>query len=204
VFVTIEGIEGSGKSTLLYGLDAWLRSHGRDVLVTREPGGTPLGDAIRRVFLDRATLVTPLAEALLLNAARAQHVSEIIRPALTAGTIVLCDRFTDSTIAYQGYGRGVDLDTLRVLARAATAGLEPDLTLLIDVPVSVSRRRIAGRPSDRLEAEGDGFHERVRAGFQAIARASARHRILDGALAPEELVANAASVLADRLQSVPT
>jgi dTMP kinase len=204
MFVTVEGVEGSGKSTLLHGLAAWLRSIGRDPLVTREPGGTPVGDAIRRLFLAPGTVLTPLAEALLVNAARAQHVADLILPALSAGRIVLCDRFVDSTIAYQGYGRGVDPNFLGALCRAATGGLEPDLTFLIDVPIDVSRRRLEGKRSDRLEAESDAFHERVRTGFLEIARASARHRILDGTLAAEKLLAGAAEVLADQLQSVPT
>ena len=112
-FVVLEGVEGSGKSTLLSALAERLNSDARNALVTREPGGTPLGDAVRAVFLDRAISITPLTEALLMNAARAQHVSDAIRPALEAGRPVLCDRFVDSTLAYQGYGRGLDLTFLR-------------------------------------------------------------------------------------------
>jgi dTMP kinase len=204
VFVTVEGIEGSGKSTLLHGLAEWLRSGGRDPLVTREPGGTPLGDAIRQLFLDRGTVVNPLSEVMLLCAARAQHVSDVIRPALSAGQIVLCDRFVDSTIAYQGYGRGVDFGFLDVLCRAATGNLEPDLTLLIDVPIELSRRRIDEKRFDRVEAEDDAFHERVRRGFLEIARASPRHRVLDGTLVPAELLARAERALDEPLRSVPT
>jgi dTMP kinase len=204
VFVTVEGIEGGGKSTLLRGLAQWLRSMGRDVLVTREPGGTPVGDAIRRLFLDRGMAVSPLSEAMLVNAARAQHVTDVILPALSAGSIVLCDRFVDSTIAYQGYGRGVDFDLLDLLCRAATGGLEPDLTFLIDVPIEVSRRRIESKRFDRLEAEDDAFHERVRGGFLEIARSSARHCVLDGTLAPKELLARAEHALTEPLRFAPT
>jgi dTMP kinase len=204
VFVTVEGIEGSGKSTLLRALAEWLRAAGHDPLLTREPGGTPIGDAIRALFLDRGMAIDSLTEAMLVNAARAQHVSDVIRPALLAKKIVLCDRFADSTIAYQGYGRGIDLDFLKVLCRAATGGLEPDLTLLIDVPVELSRRRIEGKRSDRLEAEDDAFHERVRNGFLELASASARYRVLDGTLAAGDLLAHAQRALAQPLRAVPT
>ncbi|MBV8149704.1 MAG: dTMP kinase [Candidatus Eremiobacteraeota bacterium] len=204
MFVTVEGIEGSGKSTLLRGLAEWLRSIGREVVLTREPGGTPIGDAIRDLFLDRGMAITALTEAMLVNAARAQHVNDVIRPELSAGKIVLSDRFVDSTIAYQGYGRGVDLQVLAFTCSTSTGGLQPDLTLLIDVPVDVSRRRIEGKGSDRLEAENDAFHQRVRAGFLEIARASARHHVLDGTLGTQELLASAKAVLMPSLWAAPT
>jgi dTMP kinase len=204
VFVAVEGIEGSGKSTLVRGLAEWLRSTGREVLITREPGGTPLGDAIRQLFLDPNMAIGALAEAMLVNAARTQHVHDVIRPALRKGQIVVCDRFVDSTIAYQGYGRDVDVGQLEALCREATGGLEPDLTLLIDVPVEVSRARLRHKRSDRLEAEDDAFHERVRAGFLELARASARHHVLDGTRPAHELLARAQAVLAQPLRSAPT
>lgn len=200
-FVTVEGIEGSGKSTLLAGLAARFRSCGDDPLVTREPGGTPLGDAVRAIFLERATAISPLTEALLINAARAQHVSDAIRPALEAGRIVLCDRYVDSTLAYQGYGRGLALDDLRSLCDVATGGLEADVTLLVDVPVDVSRARTRsrGRPVDRLESEDEAFHARVRSGYLELAR-SPRHCALDGTLPPGDVLELALRGLRERLR----
>lgn len=201
MFVVVEGIEGSGKSTLVATLAQTLRADGRDVVVTREPGGTPLGNAIREIFLDRGVTIVPLAEAMLVNAARAQHVAEVIRPALDAGKIVICDRFTDSTLAYQGYGRGVDLDALRKLCDAATGGLEPDLVLVLDVPVSVARERLGARAraADRIESESDQFHERVRDGFLEAAKARG-HRVLDGMLSEERLSKEAMAVVRKRLE----
>jgi dTMP kinase len=197
-FVVLEGVEGSGKSTLLSALAQRLVSDARNALVTREPGGTPLGDAIRAVFLDRAVSIAPLTEALLMNAARAQHVSDAIRPALAAGRPVLCDRFVDSTLAYQGYGRGLDLTFLRNLCAAATGGLEPDITFVLDVPVAVSRERTHARTraADRLESEDDAFHERVRRGFLELAILP-RHCVLDGTLPPERVLARALEVLGE-------
>jgi dTMP kinase len=196
MFVTVEGIEGSGKSTLLCGLAKRLKSDGREPVMTREPGGTPVGDAIRALFLDHSVTIAPLTESLLVNAARAQHVAEVIRPALAAGRIVLCDRFVDSTLAYQGYGRGIGLELLRTICDAATGGLEPDFVFVLDVPLAVARARMRSRSerADRIEAEDDAFHERVRAGFLDLAR-SARHRVLDGTLPPETLVARVAETL---------
>lgn len=201
MFVTVEGIEGSGKSTLLAGLADRLRSEGREVFVTREPGGTPVGDGIRALFLDRSITIGPLTEALLVNAARAQHVDDVIAPALAAGKIVLCDRFVDSTMAYQGYGRGIDAALLRTICDAAAHGVRPDLTLVLDVPVELSRTRTKARAQrvDRVEAEGDEFHQRVRRGFLELAR-SPRHLLLDGTLAPDEVLARAFAELQRRLQ----
>jgi len=189
MFVVVEGIEGSGKSTLVEGLAARLRDEGYDCIVTREPGGTALGNAIRDIFLDRTSEIAPLTEAFLVNSARAQHVEEVIRPALAAGRVVICDRFTDSTLAYQGYGRGFDLDVLRRLCAIATCGLDSDLVLVLDLPVGVARARLGARAraTDRIEAEGDAFHERVRAGFLELAKLP-RHRLLDGANAAPSLV----------------
>jgi dTMP kinase len=193
VFVVIEGIEGSGKSTLLSALAAALRSDGHEVVVTREPGGTPLGDAVREIFLNRSISIAPLTESLLVNAARAQHVAEVIQPALEAGRVVLCDRFTDSTLAYQGYGRGLDLESLRSVCAIAAGGLEPGLTLLLDAPVNVVRARLRERSAvvDRIESEDDGFLERVRSGFLALTRASSRHRVIEATLPPERVLEEA-------------
>ena len=190
-FVVIEGIECSGKSTLLAALAERLRAE-REVVTTREPGGTPLGDAVRGIFLDRSITLDALSEAFLINAARAQHVRDTIAPALRAGRTVLCDRYVDSTLAYQGYGRGLDLTMLRTLCDTATGALEPDLTLIVDLPVAVSRERMRARgaPADRLEREDDAFHERVRHGYVELAKNPA-HRLLDGNLAQPELLARA-------------
>lgn len=176
VFITFEGPEGSGKSTQVRLLVTWLRSRGVNVLATREPGGTPVGDRIRQLLLDPAlTSLTPEAEVLLFSASRAQLVRQVIRPHLEQGGIVVCDRFADSTLAYQGYGRGLDLDMLRTITRFATDGLVPDLTFLLDIPVAegLARKREGTGEDDwnRMEREVLAYHERVRAGYLALAAA---------------------------------
>jgi dTMP kinase len=183
-----------------------LRARGLDVLATREPGGTALGNRLRAAFVDPETAIDPIAEALVVNASRAQHVSEVIGPALAAGRFVLCDRFTGATLAYQGYGRGVDHDALRTLATLATRGLEPEVTFLVDVSVAVSRERVAARArtsgvaADRLEREGPEFHERVRAGYLALAAADPeRWIVLDGTLPPAELATLASHAVCGKL-----
>ena len=196
VFITFEGIEAAGKSTLIAALAHDLRLDGLNVLVTREPGGTPLGDGIRRIFLDPATAVDPLAEALLMNASRAQLTAAVIAPAARAGTTILCDRFFDATIAYQGYGRGLDVEMLLELSLLATNRIAPDLTFLLDIPAGLSRQRLAARgDADRLEREGLEFHERIRTGYLAIA-ARFKHRIviLDGTLTPAAVAASAIEI----------
>lgn len=201
MFIVIEGIEGSGKSTLIAGLAEHLEAAGHAVAVTREPGGTPVGDAIREIFLDRAIAMAPLTEALLVNAARAEHVLRVIRPMLDDGRIVLCDRFTDSTLAYQGYGRGIDLNELRAICATAADGVEPDLVLVIDVPVSVARARLRDRSNaaDRIESEDDRFHERVRRAFLEIAGESLRHVILDGTAPPQHVLQEALTAVREKL-----
>jgi dTMP kinase len=190
VFIVVEGVEGSGKSTLIAGIAERLEAEGHAVAVTREPGGTPLGDAVREIFLNRAVEISASAESFLVNAARAQHVADVIRPALEDGRIVLCDRFTDSTLAYQGFGRGVDLDALRAMCATAADGIEPDLVLLLDLPVNAARARLRERDvaADRIEREGDDFHERVRRGFLKIAAESLRHVVLEGTNRPEHVL----------------
>jgi len=175
MFITFEGPEGSGKSTQIRLLAEFLRARGFSVEVVREPGGTPIGDQIRHVLHDTAnTAMSPAAEVLLYSASRAQLISERIRPSLAAGRIVLCDRYADSTMAYQGYGRGLDLDMLAALTEIATGGLRPDLVLFLDLDVSagLSRRRTRGEEMNRLDLEAVAFHERVRAGYRLLADAA--------------------------------
>jgi dTMP kinase len=200
VLVTFEGIEAAGKSTLIAALAEDLRNGGDAVLVTREPGGTPLGDSLRAVFLDPALSIDPIAEVMLLNAARAQLVADVIAPALKERTIVLCDRFFDATVAYQAYGRGLDLEAVLELCLAATHRIAPNLTFLIDVPVEVSRERLRARGgADRLEREDAAFHARVREGYLQMARRfSNRFVILDGTRPPELLASLALGELAHR------
>jgi len=172
-FVTLEGPEGSGKTVIAKRLAAALEARGTSVLLTREPGGTRLGERLREVLLsDAESQISPRADALLFNAARAQLVGEVIGPALDAGQVVICARFADSTLAYQGYGAGVSLADLRALAEIATGGLQPDLTVLLDVAPEVGLRRKAEADRTRFEATFDlDFHRRVRAGFLELAAA---------------------------------
>jgi len=188
-FITLEGAEGVGKTTSLAAAQDCLRQLGVDVCLTREPGGTSLGETIREWILhgDHGALSAEV-EALLMFAARAQHVDEIILPALTAGRWVLCDRFSDATFAYQGGGRGADRAFLQQLADGVQRGLQPDLTILLDAPVEVGLGRIAGRAHDHFEREQRDFFERVRASYLARAAAEpARFRVLD-ATQPQEAV----------------
>lgn len=172
-FIAFEGTEGAGKSTQIRRLAAELTKRGYEVVVTREPGGTTIGEEIRQVLLSGAhDAMLPEVEALLNTAARAQHVAEVIQPSLHAGKLVLSDRFMGSTLAYQGYGRGLGQDDLLTLQRFAIGDLTPDLTLLLDVPVDVgqARRRASQKALDRLDAAGVDFHLRVRDGFLQLAR----------------------------------
>ena len=193
-FITFEGIEGCGKTTQIRLLSAVLAEAGNRVTLTREPGGCPIADKVRAILLDADNkAMTPSAELLLYAAARAQHVSEIIAPALERGDIVLCDRFTDATLAYQGYGRNLDRETILRLNNLATAGYRPDLTILIDCPVETGLKRALERINaasradsssereERFELESRQFHQRVRDGYLALA-AQEPHRfvIVDG------------------------
>lgn len=175
LFVTLEGPDGSGKTSQASALAAALEAEGHDVVLLREPGGTPLGERLRDLLLHRAELeIAPLTDALLFNAARAQLVADVIRPALVAGNAVVCARFADSTLAYQGYGAGVDLETLRTIEKVATGGLQPDLTILLDLaPETGLGRKQRGRGTlTRFESHHDvAFHRRVRDGFLELARA---------------------------------
>ena len=202
LFVTFEGGEGSGKSTQLERFTARLRERGLDPLVTREPGGTPVAEGIRELLLDPALEPAAVAEALLMEAARAELVATVIRPALEAGRIVLCDRYADSTLAYQGAGRGLDLAMLREWNRVATGGLEPDLTLLFDLDpqVGLSRRSGAAGVPNRLDRESLAFHTRVRARYLELARAEpGRFVVISAAQEPATIEAAAWEALSARL-----
>jgi len=184
-FITFEGIEGSGKSSLARMSAEHLSSLGYSLVLTREPGGTPLGEMIRKILLDpEGEPMTPLTELLLYFADRAEHIGKTILPSLKDGKVVICDRFSDSTIAYQGYGRGLDMETILELDRIAREGLTPDLTILLDLDVeSGLRRNQAARKFDRFEAEDLEFHEKVRNGYREIARKSPeRVRLVDASL----------------------
>ena len=184
VFISFEGIEGCGKSTQIQFLADTLRAHGREVVMTREPGGTALGQILRKLLLEPITPLALGAEVLMMLADRAQHIQEVIAPALNANQLVLCDRFLDSTIAYQGYGRKIDLSLLAQINTFACGGYVPALTFLLDVPVAEGLRRAQKRrgneTADHFEVESVAFHERVRDGFLSVARVEPhRVRVLD-------------------------
>lgn len=181
LFITLEGVDGAGKSSHIeYVADAVRAGGRRHVIVTREPGGTELAERLRQAIL--AEPMSPLVETLLVFAARADHVAKVIRPALAAGSSVICDRFTDATLAYQGAGHGVSADLIATLAQAAHPGLAPDRTLVFDCPYEVARQRLrkTGRALDRFEREDAGFHERVRQTYLELAKSEpARMRMID-------------------------
>ena len=184
LFITLEGVEGSGKSTQIRHLAEVLSQAGYCVLQTREPGGTATAEAIRNILLTASSHepITPRTEALLIFAARCQHVTHLIAPALQRGTVVLCDRFSDSTLAYQGFARSLDLEWLRAVNRVATNGLTPDLTLVLDLPISVglARRRADHTQQNRLDRETERFHRKVRQGFLTLAAAApARMKVVN-------------------------
>jgi dTMP kinase len=184
VLITLEGVEGSGKTTQMMRLERWLRRRGRKVERTREPDGTRLGAAVRRLFEHPGVHPQPLVEVFLFMAARQQHVTEKLRPWLDRGRVVLCDRYADATVAYQGYGRGVDPDLIRELNTRATGGIMPDLTLLFDLDPAegLKRNRTKGRRLDRFEREALAFHRRVRRGYLEIQRAEPKRvRVIDAA-----------------------
>lgn len=188
-FISFEGIEGSGKTSQIRRLGARLEQAGHQVIVTREPGGCPIADAIRRILLHPDSIdLVPRAELLLYAAARAQHVEEVIRPGLAAGTIVLCDRFTDATLAYQGGGRGLDTELVTELNALATSGIMPDVTLLLDLPVAAGLHRAHARnealalhDEGRFEAEHLDFHCRVRQSYLDLAATTSRFAVIDAA-----------------------
>ncbi len=196
-FITFEGPEGGGKSTQVQTLAEWLRKQGKKVVVTREPGGTRMSELIRALVRDEMEdPPVTRCEVLLFLAARAQVVSQVIRPALAHGEWVVCDRFADSTFAYQGYGRGIDVQLLKNFNDFVTEGLVPDLTILLDVPPEVSRTRLAARQAstsdtgDRIEAAGEMFHRRLREGFLDLAKAEPkRFTVIDASKSIDKVAA---------------
>ncbi len=182
LFLVLEGVEGAGKTTQAQLLSEWIEGLGLAVTATREPGGTAVGEAVRAVLLDRADLDIPAeSELLLILAARTAFVRDVVRPALAKGSVVVADRFSLSTLAYQGHGRGLDLEQVRRLDAFARAGVEPDLTLLLDLPPEegVRRQRAAGKGRDRIERAGSDFHARVAAGYRALAQGGEGVRVVD-------------------------
>ena len=204
-FITLEGGEGAGKSTVLSAVREQLVADGADVIITREPGGTPAGEAIRGVLLDPALhgAIAPETELLLMFAARAQHVRETIKPALAAGRWVLSDRFTDASYAYQGGGRAQPLERIAELERWAADDLQPDLTLLLDLPVGIGLARARGRgPADRIELEAQDFFERVRAAYRARAAAQpARFRVIDASQPLDAVLDQVRNAIGELLQT---
>jgi dTMP kinase len=205
LFITLEGPEGCGKSTQMRLLSGYLRASGYDVLTTREPGSTPIGERVREVLLDPShTEMLPSTEFLLYSAARAQHVGQVIRPHLEHGGIVVSDRFADSSLAYQGYGHQLDLDVVRAITRFATGGLVPDLTLYFDVPVEVGLQRKAGGSGDawnRFERKEIDYHQRVRDGYLAMAaQEPERWAVVDASREIDEVQATICALVMARVE----
>ncbi len=187
LFITFEGADGCGKTTQIKLLDEYLRAKGYKTLLTREPGSKGLGVKLREILLNYDGEVSPQCESFLFLADRAQHVDCIIKPALEEGVIVLCDRHTDSTVAYQGYGRGLDLEQIHYLNNIATGGLKPDLTFVFDVDVETSQSRV-GAEKDRMESAGVEFFERVRQGFLEIAKSEPKRvKVIDSTQTIEKI-----------------
>ena len=201
-FITLEGIEGAGKSTVARWVCEWLDRHGIRAALTREPGGTPLAERVRQVVLERGEeQLSPVTETLLMFAARGIHLENLIRPALDRGDWIVCDRFTDATRAYQGGGRGLDASWIDALASQVQGGLEPDLTLLLDLPVPMGLERARSRrtgAADRFEAEAQAFFERVRSAYLELARREPRRiRVIDASM-PLEAVERQISAVLER------
>lgn len=187
LFITFEGGDGCGKTTQIKLLDEYLRNKGYKTLLTREPGSKGLGEKVREILLNYDGDVSPVCESFLFLADRAQNVDCLIKPALKEGTIVICDRHTDSSVAYQGYGRGLDIDRIKKLNSIATSGLNPDLTIVLDVDVETSQKRV-GAEKDRMESAGIEFFERVRQGYLEIAKQEPdRVKVVDSTKTIEEI-----------------
>ena len=192
IFITFEGIDGCGKSTQTSMCRTWLEELGRTVLLVREPGGTKIGERIRELLLDKKnSSMAPLTELFLFEAARAQIVEEVIKPALSEGKIVICDRFFDSSYAYQGCARGLGPEMVSRLNMDATGGLAPDITFFLDISVegAIKRRNVRGEEKDRIESAGDAFQEKVRQGFIRAASEDGRIVTVDASLSPDEIFA---------------
>ncbi len=206
LFVTFEGIEGCGKSTQSRRVRDWLTEHGQEVVLTREPGGTDVTADIRRILADPQSRLDPMAELMLFLADRAQHVASVIRPALNENKVVLCDRYCDSTLAYQGNGRGHDLRWLEELNTRASHGMVPNLTLWIDCPVDVGLARANerdGGPGDRFESEPREFHERIRSGFADLARRFPERIVrIDSDRDPDAVAADCIAEVVKRLERI--
>jgi dTMP kinase len=205
MFITLEGPDGSGKTSQIAPLAEFLRQEGYTVLTTREPGGTPIGDQIRAVLMNLQNVeMQPRTEILLFQAARAQLVEQVIRPYLSQGGIVLSDRYADSTLAYQGYGQGGDLPTLRLLLDFATGSLKPDLTLLLDIDAAdgLQRRKSGGGEWNRLDANTLAYHERVRRGYLELAREDPqRWVVIDASQPPAQVQADLRAAILQRLKN---
>jgi dTMP kinase len=202
LFISFEGPDGSGKSTQAAMLARALRARGIDVIETREPGGTAVGEQIRQILLDpTGVAMSSLCMALLLSAARSQHMADVVQPAIEAGQTVITDRFSDSTVAYQGYGMGLDLDTILTLTAIATGGRMPDLTVYVDIEPRIGLERATLRGgTNRLDNADLEFHERVRKGYLAMAKAQpARWIPVDGSGSPQEVHAAVLAALRDRM-----
>jgi dTMP kinase len=204
-FITLEGMDGCGKSTQLEMLARALRERGLDSVVTREPGGTPLGEGVRELLVSDAVDIGRAAELFLIVGARAQHVAELIKPGLAAGRIIISDRYTDSTVAFQGYGRGIDLLLIDRMNRFATEGIMPDLTIIFDLEPELARTRLSARPVGgllgALDEEALEFHQRVREGYLRLAASDpSRVRIIDSSGTPEETHARVMSLVLPMLK----
>jgi dTMP kinase len=200
VLITVEGVEGSGKSTQCTRLEQYLVGRGLQVVQTSEPDGTPLGVRVRALFEADGPTPTPLAQAFLFMAARQEHVTRVVAPALARGAVVISDRYTDATVAYQGYGQGMDVQTIRELNMLVTGGVLPDLTLVLDLDPAVGMRRIRGRALDAFEKMDLDFHRRVREGYLEIARADKnRVVVLDADRDPDALHADVVRAVDERL-----
>ena len=186
LLISVEGVEGSGKSTHCRLLGQWLTARGLELVLTSEPDGTPLGSAIRALFEQDGMPPTPLTQTFLFMAARQQHIAEVIRPALARGAVVVSDRYADATLAYQGFGGGMELETIRDLNALATGGVMPDLTILLDLDPAEGIRRISDRPLDAFEKMDMGFHHRVREGYLEIARAEKNRVVVLSAAQPKD------------------
>lgn len=201
LFITLEGPEGAGKSTQIELLNKYFSEQGYEVVQTREPGGTEIGSRIRNILLDsNLDNLEPKTELLLYAASRAQHVNEVIKPALKEGKVIICDRFSDATLAYQGYGRRLDKDLILKLNQMATGGLEPDLTFLLDIEPEEGLLRTKNEVRDRIEREDLSFHQQVRDGYLKLAEKKSRFEVIDGSQSIENIFDNLIETLEERLE----